>query len=163
MPERAFSFLPLNPRPPKPRTRGLTEVRGPYYTAMGKRYLEDLLETMGEAIDSLKFAGGSFALMPRTAVQELIDLAHRHDVRVSTGGFLERVLSYGQEYVGRYLRECRDLGFDIVEVSAGFIVLDTGEWARLIERVRREGLEATAEIGIKFGAGGNTATAELAA
>lgn len=42
-------------------------------------------------------------------------------------------------------------------------MLDTDDWARLIEHVRREGLQATAEVGIQFGAGGNTATAELAA
>jgi hypothetical protein len=57
---RAFSFLRLNERPPKPRERGLTEIRGPYYTPVGKRYLQDLLETAGAHVDSLKFAGGSF-------------------------------------------------------------------------------------------------------
>jgi phosphosulfolactate synthase (CoM biosynthesis protein A) len=44
---RAFDFLRTNARPPKPRTRGVTEIRGPYYTPMGKRYLQDILETMG--------------------------------------------------------------------------------------------------------------------
>ena len=46
---------------------------------MGKRYLEDVLETMGAWIDSLKFAGGSFSLMPRRAVRDLLDLAHKRD------------------------------------------------------------------------------------
>src|SRR6266567_6055127 len=93
--QRGFSFLRLNPREPKPRHRGITEIRGPYYTPMGKRYLADVLETAGAYVDALKFAGGSFAIMPRTAVQELIDLAHQHDVTVSTGGFIEFVLSQG--------------------------------------------------------------------
>jgi phosphosulfolactate synthase (CoM biosynthesis protein A) len=48
--ERAFSFLPLNERPGKPRPRGITEMRGPYYTPMGRRYLEDVLETMGSTL-----------------------------------------------------------------------------------------------------------------
>jgi len=56
---RAFSFLQLNARQSKPRTRGLTEIRGPYYTPMGHRYLEDILETMGDYVDAVKFAGGS--------------------------------------------------------------------------------------------------------
>jgi phosphosulfolactate synthase (CoM biosynthesis protein A) len=43
-------------------------MRGPYYSPMGKRYLQDVLETMGAYVDALKFAGGSFSLMPRTAV-----------------------------------------------------------------------------------------------
>src|SRR5207244_1094212 len=83
--ERAFAFLGLNERPLKPRNRGVTEIRGPYYTPVGRRYLEDLLETMGAYVDTLKYAGGSFALMPRTSVQRLNELCHEHDVEVSTG------------------------------------------------------------------------------
>jgi len=45
--ERAFAFLQINERQTKPRARGVTEIRGPYYTPMGKRYLQDVLETMG--------------------------------------------------------------------------------------------------------------------
>jgi hypothetical protein len=41
--ERAFPFLRINERPPKPRTRGITEIRGPYYTPLGPRQLEDVL------------------------------------------------------------------------------------------------------------------------
>src|SRR6266705_3080750 len=94
---RGFPFLKINQRPAKPRTRGVTEIRGPYYTPVGKRYLQDVLETMGQYVDALKFAGGSFALMPRQAVTELIDLCHAHDVLVSTGGFIEYVLGQGPE------------------------------------------------------------------
>src|SRR5213592_2745881 len=110
---RAFDFLRVNERPGKPRARGVTEIRGPYYTPMGKRYLEDLLETMGAYVDTLKFAGGSFSLLPRRVLRELIDLCHRHHVRVSTGGFLEYVLLQGREAVERYLGECQELGFDL--------------------------------------------------
>jgi phosphosulfolactate synthase (CoM biosynthesis protein A) len=46
---------------------------------------------MGGCIDRLKFAGGSFTLMPARVVRELIDMCHGHDVEVSTGGFIERV------------------------------------------------------------------------
>ena len=95
-PELAFDFLPTNHRPSKPRTRGVTEIRGPYYSVMGRRYLEDVLETMGTHVDSLKFAGGSFTLMPERALREIIDLAHSHDVLVSTGGFIEHVLTQGR-------------------------------------------------------------------
>src|ERR671937_1244783 len=107
--ERPFSFLSTNQRDTKPRTRGVTEIRGPYYTPMGKRYLEDVLETMGAYIDSLKFAGGSFALMPSRVVKGLIDLCHQHHVLVSTGGFIERVLVEDPEAVRRYIAECREL------------------------------------------------------
>ncbi|MGE5618797.1 MAG: phosphosulfolactate synthase [Sphingomonadaceae bacterium] len=161
--ERAFAFLRTNERPPKPRSYGITEIRGPYYTPMGTRYLSDVLDTMGTFVDALKFAGGSFSLMPRRAVQEIIDLCHAHDVMVSTGGFIEYVLTQGTEAVDRYIAECRDLGFDIVEISSGFITISTDDILRLIEKVQRAGLKAKPEVGIQFGAGGATAAAELAA
>ena len=163
MSERAFSFLRVNERESKPRTRGLTEIRGPYYTPMGKRYLEDVLETMSEYVDSLKFAGGSFTLMPKQALNEIIETAHRYNVLVSTGGFLEHVLTQGPEAVHRYLQECREVGFDILEISCGFITIPTDDWLRLIEHVQQAGLKAKPEVGIQFGAGGATASAELAA
>lgn len=158
---RGFSFIRMNERPAKPRTFGLTEIRGPYYTPMGRRYLEDVLETMGEHVDSLKFAGGSFTLMPKKRVQELIDLAHSHQVLVSTGGFMEFVLTQGREAVVNYVQECKNLGFDIIEISAGFITLPTDDWLRLIELVQKSGLKPKPEIGIQFGAGGATSAEEL--
>jgi phosphosulfolactate synthase (CoM biosynthesis protein A) len=163
MMERAFPFLVTNDRPPKPRTRGITEIRGPYYTPMGPRYLEDVLETMGAYVDALKFAGGSFSLMPREAVRALIDLCHHYDVLVSTGGFIERVLTQGPQAVRRYIDECATLGFDIIEISCGFITIPTDDWLRLVRDVQAAGLKAKPEVGIQFGAGGATAAAELAA
>src|SRR5438094_8005135 len=75
-PERSFPFLQVNERKGKPRKRGLTGIRGSYYSVVGRRYLEDLFEVMGAYVDSLKFAGGSFTLMSETAVRTLIDLCH---------------------------------------------------------------------------------------
>jgi phosphosulfolactate synthase (CoM biosynthesis protein A) len=161
--ERAFSFLPLNERPGKPRPRGITEMRGPYYTPMGRRYLEDVLETMGSYVDILKFAGGSFSLMPRRAVVELTELCHRYGVLVSTGGFIEHVLVYGKEMVDRYLQECLRLGFDIVEISSGFITVPVDDLVRLTEKVRKAGLKPKPEVGVQFGAGGASAVEELEA
>lgn len=162
-PVRGFSYLRMNEREGKPRHRGITEIRGPYYAPMGRNYLSDVLETMGWYVDSLKYAGGSFSLMPPRRVRELNDLCHSHGVLVSTGGFMEYVLTQGREAVQRYILECRDLGFDIIEISAGFITLPTDDWLRLIERVQQAGLRAKPEVGIQFGAGGATSAAELVA
>jgi phosphosulfolactate synthase (CoM biosynthesis protein A) len=161
--ERSFPFLRVNERGGKPRKRGLTEIRGPYYSVVGRRYLEDLFETMGAYVDSLKFAGGSFTLMPEQAVRNIIELCHKHDVLVSTGGFIERVLAQGGDAVRQYVAECKEIGFDIIEISAGFVSIPTDDWLRLIELVRKSGLKAKPEVGIQFGAGGATATAELKA
>jgi len=161
--ERSFPFLRINEREHKPRQRGLTEIRGPYYSVLGRRYLEDLFETMGSYVDSLKFAGGSFALMPEQAVRNIIELCHGNGVLASTGGFIERVLAQGSDAVRKYIAECKRIGFDIIEISAGFISIPIDDWLRLIELVRKSGLKAKPEVGIQFGAGGATATAELKA
>jgi len=161
--ERSFDFLPINEREGKPRKRGITEMRGPYYAPVGKRYLQDILETMGAYVDIFKFSGGSFRLMPKKAVRELIDICHEHDVLVSTGGFIERVLTHGEEAVDRYLRECREMKFDIVEVSSGFITVPPDDLVELVRKVRELGLKAKPEVGIQFGAGGASSVEELAA
>jgi phosphosulfolactate synthase (CoM biosynthesis protein A) len=161
--ERCLAFLRVNETPSKPRTRGVTEIRGPYYTPMGPSYLKDLLETMGHYVDSLKFAGGSFALMPPRRVREIIDLCHAHHVTVSTGGFIEYVLTQGTAAVERYIGECRDLGFDTIEISSGFLTMTESLWLRLVEQVMKAGLKPKPEVGIQFGAGGASAASELAA
>jgi phosphosulfolactate synthase (CoM biosynthesis protein A) len=162
-PERGFQFLRMNSRGAKPRRRGITEIRGPYYSVVGKRYLQDLLEMMGHYIDSLKFGGGSFSLMPRKIVREINDLCHENSVLVSTGGFIEFVLTQGGDAVRSYLRECKELGFDTIEISAGFITIPTDDLLALIDLVQKNGMKAKPEIGIQFGAGGATAAAELKA
>ena len=161
--KNAFDFLRMNEREGKPRQRGVTEIRGPYYSVMGKRYLSDVLETMGKYVDSLKFAGGSFTLMPDEALKSIIETAHAHDVMVSTGGFIEYVLTQGKEAVDKYIEACREVGFDIIELSGGFISIPTDDWLRLVERVQKAGLKAKPEVGIQFGAGGDTAAGELQA
>src|SRR5436309_11541799 len=99
--------------------------------------------------------------MPETAVRNIIELCHHHNVLVSTGGFLEHVLVQGSDAVRQYVAECERLGFDIIEISAGFVSISTDDWLRLIELVRKSGLKAKPEVGIQFGAGGATPAAEL--
>jgi phosphosulfolactate synthase (CoM biosynthesis protein A) len=161
--EKAFAFLRTNERDSKPRKHGITEIRGPYYSPLGKRSLEDILETMGNYVDALKFAGGSFSLMPQSILVDLISLCHEHNVMVSTGGFIERVLTQGPDAVNAYIEECKKLGFDIVEVSSGFITLPVEDWLRLVERVQKAGLKAKPEVGIQFGAGGASTPEQLEA
>ncbi|MGR6036307.1 MAG: phosphosulfolactate synthase [Candidatus Nitrosoglobus sp.] len=161
--ERGYPFLRINERQHKPRTQGITEIRGPYYSVMGKRYLRDVLETMGAYVDSVKFAGGSFTLMPRSILEEIIATAHEFGALVSTGGFIEHVLTQGSEAVEKYIQECKEVGFDIIEISCGFITIPTDDWLRLVEKVQQAGLKAKPEVGIQFGAGGDTAAETLEA
>ncbi|MFB6070193.1 MAG: phosphosulfolactate synthase [Halanaeroarchaeum sp.] len=159
--DRAFEFLHVNERPDKPREKGITEIRGPYYDPMGTRELRDILETMGWYVDIYKFSGGSFALMPEERVREIIDLCHEHDVKVSTGGFVENVLVRDNDEVDRYFEEAARLGFDIVEISSGFLAIDTDDVVAMTERASDFDVEPKPEINVQFGAGGASDPGEL--
>lgn len=161
--ETAFSFIPRAYRPPKPRKFGLTEARAPYYATFGTRHLADVLDVAGQWVDGIKWAGGSFALMPREQVRAFSDLAHQHDAYVSSGGWIETALRYGPEAVEKYLKEAKESGFDVIEISTGFISVPTSGLLRLIEQVKKAGLKAKPELGIQFGSGGDSSEAELAA
>ncbi|MCI0440732.1 MAG: phosphosulfolactate synthase, partial [Chloroflexi bacterium] len=82
-------------------------------------------------------------------------------VQVSTGGFLEHVLTQGADVVDKYVSECKNIGFDILEISAGFITIPVDDVLRLIDRVQQSGLKPKPEVGIQFGAGGTTTASEL--
>src|SRR3990172_8133160 len=117
--DRAFSFLRINQRESKPRRQGLTEIRGSYYTMIGKTQLKELLELLGDYVDNFKYVAGSGRLSPRRAGKELNALCHQYNVEVSAGGGFEFVITRGPEAVEQYLAECKELGFDIIEISTG--------------------------------------------
>lgn len=160
-----FSFLPANSLEPKAtRTKGLTEIRGPYYAPVTNTYLDELLTDWGEYVDGVKFAGGAFSLMPEDRLKALIDTAHKHGCYVSTGGYIERVLaasSGNKDVVSKYLTTCKNMGFDVLEISSGFLSIPTEDWASLIEFTLAHGLQPKPEVGIQWGAGGDASIAEL--
>lgn len=73
-------------RPAKACKFGITEARAPYYNIFGTRRLADVLDVAGQRVDGIKWAGGSFSLVPREQVRAFSDLAHKHDVYVASGG-----------------------------------------------------------------------------
>lgn len=54
--------------------------------------LQDIFESRGEYVDGLKLSGDSYSLMPKATIKQVIDLAHQHDVYVSTGVWDEHVI-----------------------------------------------------------------------
>ncbi|MEL6171002.1 MAG: phosphosulfolactate synthase, partial [Pseudomonadota bacterium] len=121
------------------------------------------LRLMGEHVDGYKYAGGSFSLMPAEEVIKLNRICHDHGVYVSTGGWIENVLARAPNHIDEYIEECKRLEFDMIELSTGFIQLPVPDLLRLIEKVNKAGLKPKPEIGIQFGAGGDTTQAELEA
>ncbi len=159
----ALPFLRRNERASKPRHAGITEVRGPYYHTHGPSYVEDLLTAAGQYVDWLKIPGPSIALLPRSVLVRIAEICHAHDVLLSAGGLIESVVTQGPAAVDEFFGSLGDLGFDVVEVSAGMISLPTSDYLRLVRRAKKTGLTVKAEVGIQFGAGGTSDSAALAA
>ncbi|KAF4236675.1 hypothetical protein CNMCM6457_002045 [Aspergillus fumigatiaffinis] len=120
---------------------------------------------MGTHVDGLKFAGGSFSLFQEKPLRELIDLAHDYGVYVSTGGWAEHLLTHpdANTVFDKYLKKCKDLGFDVIELSSGFLSFPEDDWLRLVDKVHAYKLKAKPELGIQFGAGGDTPASGLEA
>ncbi|TMI25835.1 phosphosulfolactate synthase [Candidatus Bathyarchaeota archaeon] len=153
---KTFDFVKLIELAPKPRDKGVIEIRGPYYTSVSYGYLRDLLEDWSEYVDGYKFAGGSMRLLPRETTRKVISLCHDHGVYVSTGGFVERVIVEGSDIVDRYLEECKALEFDIVEVSSGLAPMKLEDKVGIVRQVQKLGMKAKPEVSMMIGAGGGT-------
>ncbi|MGA9153490.1 MAG: phosphosulfolactate synthase [Candidatus Nitrosopolaris sp.] len=95
--KKAFDFVKISEFSPKPRQHGIIEIRGPYYTAVTISYLQELLDMWGDYIDGFKFAGGSQRLLSVEILKKIINICHNHNVYVSTGGFVEKVIVQGTE------------------------------------------------------------------
>ena len=125
--EKAFDFIKIDLPPRKPRQVGVIEMRGPYCTSVRYGYLRGLLDDWCDYVDAHKFAGGSMRLLARSRVRQIIRTCHEHDLYVSTGGFVERVIVQGKIAVDRYLDERQKLGFDVFEVSSGLAPIPVKE------------------------------------
>ncbi len=153
---KAFDFLNIRELPPKPRKKGIIEIRGPYYSSLSSGYLDNLLSDWSDYFDGFKFAGGSQRLLDRSIVRKIIRSCHDYGVYVSTGGMVERVIVQGSEAVDLYLEECKALGFDVVEVSSGLAPIELEDKVEIVRQVQRLGMKAKPEISMMIGAGAGT-------
>ena len=64
------------------------------------------MDIMGHHVDGLKFGGGSFSLMPEKSVTELIDIAHRYDIYVSTASIRLHNLDPTDKHEGWFHGTC---------------------------------------------------------
>ncbi|KAK4439292.1 protein HEAT-STRESS-ASSOCIATED 32 [Sesamum alatum] len=144
------TFFEEEDRPEKPRRFGVTEVRGPHYSLFSQNLLQDVFESMGQFVDGLKFAGGSQSLMPKSYVKEVTDMAHKHNVYVSTGDWAEHLLRKGPSAFKDYIDECKQLGFDTIEIDAGSLGVPEEVLLRYVRLVKSGGLRAKPLFAVKF-------------
>ncbi|KAJ1380048.1 Aldolase-type TIM barrel [Sesbania bispinosa] len=144
------SFEENEDRPTKPRRYGVTEMRSPNYTLFSHNVLQDIFEAMGEYVDGLKFSGGSHSLMPKSFIKQVIDMAHQHDVYVSTGDWAEHMVRKGPTGFNDYVEECKQLGFDTIELNVGSLGIPEETLLRFVRLVKSGGLKAKPHFEVKF-------------
>jgi phosphosulfolactate synthase len=147
---KAFSFVPLDERrsQTKPRTTGLTLVKD-YQTGLAA--LEDALDVVADYVDIFKFVTGSTRLLDRDFVKAKTALLRKYQIKPYLGGqFQEYVLhTMGLDAFPRHLKEARDLGFEIVEVSDNVVPLAEGVRKGLLDQIRDLGMTPIGEVGDK--------------
>lgn len=67
------------------------------------------MDSLGPFVDGLKFTGGCHSLMGKELVREITDLAHKHDIYVSTGDWAEHLLRQGPSSFKQYVEVCGSL------------------------------------------------------
>lgn len=75
--------------------------------------MKEIFESVGQFVDGLKFSGGSHSLLPRDFMKEVTEMAHRHDIYVSTGDWAEHLLRKGPSGFKEYV-EVRRRGMPII-------------------------------------------------
>lgn len=148
-------------RNPESSRRGLTEIRGPYYSSYGPDYLDDMLSVLSAFADWVKLPGPAVLLLHDDAVSRFLAVVHKHGLKASAGGAVEWALMCGNGAVELYFDTIAEFGYDVIEVSAGMLAMSDSDYLKLVERAKRTGLHVKAEVGIQFGAGGTSSADEL--
>lgn len=78
---------------------------------------QDIFDSMGQFVDGLKFSGGSHSLMPKSYIKEVTNLAHKHNVYVSTGGWAEHLQHGGPSAFKDYIEVTKLRFFPLTEVT----------------------------------------------
>ncbi|KAK8524376.1 hypothetical protein V6N12_029242 [Hibiscus sabdariffa] len=137
-------------RPEKPRRFGVTEMRGPNHTLLTQNVLQEIFESMGQFVDGLKFSGGSHSLMPKPFLKQVIDMAHQHDVYVSTGDWAEHMIRKGPSAFKDYIEGCKQMGFDTIELNVPSLEVPEDTLLRYVRLIKSEGLKAKPQFAVKF-------------
>ncbi|HWU37812.1 MAG TPA: phosphosulfolactate synthase, partial [Candidatus Acidoferrum sp.] len=137
--------MPVPGRTSKPREEGLTMLID---KGLGLSATQDLLECAADAIDVIKLTFGTSAFIDLGCLAKKVEMVTAADIWICPGGtFLE--VSVWQGVYAKYLKRCRELGFNAIEVSDGTIEIDMATRADCIKRAVDMGFRVFSEVGKK--------------
>ncbi len=136
---KPFSFLEI------PDYNGITMVLD---KGLPLNYVEDYLKICGEYINFVKFGWGTSAIQNKDIIMKKIKIYKKHNIKTYVGGTLFE-LCYIQNKYEEYLKECKKLGFQCVEISDGTINLDIKERNEVIKIAKENDFTVLSEVGKK--------------
>lgn len=137
--------IPVKGRSVKPRTSGYTMV---IEKGSGINATKDLMNTAADYIDSVKNTFGTAAFLDENLLREKIEVIKAAGVDVYPGGtFLGAAVAQGA--YDKYLERCKQLGFNVIEVSDGTIEISKELRKELIIKALDKGFKVISEVGKK--------------
>ncbi len=137
--------MPVPGRTVKPRKEGLTMIID---KGLGLNGTQDLLDSAADYIDFIKLTFGTSAFLDLDYTAEKVEMVRDFDIWICPGGtFLE--VSVWQNTYPKYLKRCKELGFNAIEVSDGTIEIDMKTRADCIKRAVDMDFMVVSEVGKK--------------
>eukprot|EP00252_Welwitschia_mirabilis_P001672 TRINITY_DN1158_c0_g1_i1.p1 TRINITY_DN1158_c0_g1~~TRINITY_DN1158_c0_g1_i1.p1 ORF type:complete len:287 (+),score=44.34 TRINITY_DN1158_c0_g1_i1:237-1097(+) len=137
-------------RPDKPRFYGVTDIKSPPLASQNLDQLQSIFESLGQFVDGLKLSGETVKILPRNLLKEITDVAHRYDINVGTGDWFEQLESNNLSSFSNYVQECKDLGFDAIDLNTKLLKIPEQTLLQLIRMVKNAKLKAKPQLGIRF-------------
>ena len=137
--------MPVPGRSTKPRAEGVTMIID---KGLGISATQDLISTGGDVIDFIKLTFGTSAFLDLDHLAKKTEIVKDAGIYICPGGtFLE--VSVWQGTYAKYLKRCKELGFNAIEVSDGTIEIDMKTRADCIKRAADMGFKVVSEVGKK--------------
>ncbi|ABO35697.1 phosphosulfolactate synthase [Methanococcus maripaludis C5] len=111
-------------------------------------FINDYLKVCGKYITFAKFGWGTSAVQPRNVVKEKIENYKKYGVKPYPGGTLFEVC-FSKNVFDEYLKECKNLGFECVEISDGSMELKPEDKDYAIKQAKKSGFIVLSEVGKK--------------
>ncbi|MGA2466259.1 MAG: phosphosulfolactate synthase [Thermodesulfobacteriota bacterium] len=137
--------MPVPGRTVKPRKEGVTMIID---KGLGLNATQDLIDSAGDIIDFIKLTFGTSAFLDLDYLAEKVEMVKDRNIWICPGGtFLE--VSVWQGSYPKYLKRCKELGFNAIEFSDGTIEIDMKTRADCIKRAVDMGFLVVSEVGKK--------------
>ncbi|MDI9818024.1 MULTISPECIES: phosphosulfolactate synthase [unclassified Legionella] len=140
-----FEFINEVPRSTKKRENGITSVID---TGLGLKALEDLLDIAAEYIDLVKFGFGTAVILPREILEKKITRLQQKNCEACLGGTLFEIAEKQGSFT-KYLKTCKLLGLNYVEISDGALPMNYQRKLDCIKQASDFGFKVLSEVGSK--------------